>query len=79
MTSRPAPASTVDEGSVNARPPGVTRYRTGQKVRHGKFGDGIVIESQSTGADEEVTVAFSDVGIKRLAASFANLTSLDDS
>ncbi len=49
------------------------QFRTGQKVRHAKFGDGMVIESKLTGNDEEVTVAFPDIGIKRLAASFANL------
>lgn len=50
-----------------------TRYKTGQKVRHTKFGDGTVIESKISGADEEVTVAFPGIGIKRLAAAFAGL------
>ena len=49
------------------------QFRTGQKVRHTKFGEGTVIESKLTGNDEEVTVAFPGTGIKRLAASFANL------
>lgn len=49
------------------------QFRTGQKVRHVKFGEGTVIESKLTGNDEEVTVAFPGIGIKRLAASFANL------
>ncbi|MCA9999690.1 MAG: ATP-binding domain-containing protein, partial [Anaerolineales bacterium] len=52
---------------------GSTQYRTGQKVRHIKFGEGTVIESKLTGSDEEVTVAFPSEGIKRLAASFARL------
>ena len=51
----------------------VGRYKTGQKVRHAKFGDGTVIESKLSGDDEEVTVAFPGIGIKRLAASFAKL------
>ena len=51
----------------------VGRYKTGQKVRHDKFGDGTVIESKLSGDDEEVTVAFPGIGIKRLAASFAKL------
>lgn len=50
-----------------------TEFRTGQKVSHAKFGAGIVIESKLTGNDEEVTVAFKSEGIKKLAASFANL------
>lgn len=49
------------------------QYRTGQKVQHARFGTGIVIESKPTGNDEEVTVAFKEVGIKKLAASFAGL------
>ena len=51
----------------------VGRYKTGQKVRHAKFGDGTVIESKLSGDDEEVTVAFPGIGIKRLAATFAKL------
>ena len=54
-------------------PPATTRYKTGQKVRHAKFGDGTVIESKLSGDDEEVTVAFPGIGIKRLAATFAKL------
>lgn len=53
--------------------PQAAQYRTGQKVRHAKFGEGMVIESKVMGNDEEVSVAFKDVGIKRLAASFAKL------
>jgi DNA helicase-2/ATP-dependent DNA helicase PcrA len=53
------------------------QYRTGQKVSHAKFGEGIVIESKVMGSDEEVSVAFTDVGIKRLAASFAKLEILE--
>lgn len=53
------------------------QFRTGQKVRHAKFGEGTVIESKVTGNDEEVTVAFPDLGVKRLAASFAKLEKLE--
>ena len=38
----------------------------------------LVIESRRSGQDEEVTVAFEKHGIKRLAASFANLVILKD-
>jgi DNA helicase-2/ATP-dependent DNA helicase PcrA len=51
----------------------VMRYTPGLRVTHAKFGEGIVIESQRYGQDEEVTVAFEKFGLKRLAASFANL------
>ncbi len=59
------------------RPPApVLKYRTGQKVKHAKFGEGTVIDSKQAGNDEDVTIAFVSVGIKTLAASFANLTIL---
>jgi DNA helicase-2/ATP-dependent DNA helicase PcrA len=48
-------------------------FKTGQKVRHAKFGEGIVIESKLTGSDEEVIVAFSELGVKKLVASLAKL------
>lgn len=54
------------------------RYRTGQRVSHASFGQGIVIESKIVGDDEEIVVAFEDVGVKRLAAVFANLEILSD-
>ncbi len=59
--------------SKSESPPAAAKYRTGQRVQHANFGEGIVIESKPTGNDEEVTVAFKAVGIKKLAASFANL------
>jgi len=33
-------------------------FRPGQRVRHAKFGEGVVIESKPDGGDEEVTIAF---------------------
>jgi DNA helicase-2/ATP-dependent DNA helicase PcrA len=45
----------------------------GQKVRHSKFGDGLVISTKLVEDDEEVTVSFNGQGIKRLLASFAKL------
>lgn len=62
---------TIDEPAPSA--PKVARYKTGQKVRHAKFGVGTVIESKPTGSDEELHIAFPEHGIKRLAASFAKL------
>ena len=54
-------------------PPAKAEFHTGQNVYHKKFGDGIVIESKLTGNDEEVIVAFTDLGIKKLVASLAKL------
>jgi DNA helicase-2/ATP-dependent DNA helicase PcrA len=54
----------------------VAQFRAGQRVRHPKFGEGIVIESRLRRDDEEVSVVFEEAGIKRLLASFANLEKL---
>jgi DNA helicase-2/ATP-dependent DNA helicase PcrA len=55
--------------------PGERRYRDGDRVRHARWGDGIVVTSKLTRSDEEVVVAFRDpqVGRKRLLASIAAL------
>jgi DNA helicase II / ATP-dependent DNA helicase PcrA len=50
-----------------------TRYKSGQRVKHKLFGEGIVIASHLRGDDEEVDVAFEEVGLKRLVASIAKL------
>lgn len=52
-------------------------FRAGQRVTHPRFGEGIIIECRSSGDDQEVSVAFEEAGLKRLLASFANLTMLE--
>jgi DNA helicase II / ATP-dependent DNA helicase PcrA len=71
--SRPLPEPNDGSGERDTAAAAAPTFRTGQKVFHAKFGDGIVIESKVTGHDEEVTVAFSGLGIKKLAASMARL------
>jgi len=55
--------------------PGERRFRDGDRVRHARWGDGIVVSSKLTRSDEEVTIAFRDpqVGRKTLLASLAGL------
>lgn len=74
---QPLPNPRSESRTSRSTGPVKAQYKSGQRVKHAKFGEGIVIESKLTGNDEEVTVAFSSVGIKRLAASFANLERLD--
>ena len=50
------------------------KYRAGTKVQHKLWGEGIVLDSRIQDDDEIVDVVFESVGIKRLAASLANLT-----
>ena len=67
-------------GPVATRPPrpiipGERQFRDGDRVRHGRWGDGIVVTSKLTRSDEEITVAFKDpaIGRKTMLASLANL------
>jgi DNA helicase-2/ATP-dependent DNA helicase PcrA len=56
---------------------GATQFKRRDSVQHGSFGVGTVIESERTNdGDEQVTVAFPGVGIKKLLASLANLRKL---
>jgi len=56
--------------------PYVPSFAIGQRVRHPSFGEGIVLEVKRAGDDEEVVVAFEEVGTKRLLASLARLEKL---
>jgi DNA helicase-2/ATP-dependent DNA helicase PcrA len=48
-------------------------FRPGTKVRHAKFGDGIVVTSEGEGPAAIVTVAFPKSGVRKLILEFANL------
>lgn len=48
-------------------------YDVGDRVRHTKFGDGIVTAMTAGGRDYEVTVNFDTAGTKKMFAVFAKL------
>ncbi len=48
-----------------------SKYKSGVKVKHTKFGEGIVISVKGSGDNIIVDVAFKGVGIKSLSAKFA--------
>jgi ATP-dependent DNA helicase UvrD/PcrA len=48
-------------------------FRSGDRVKHPTFGDGVVVSSKMNGDDEELEVAFADRGVKRLIAAYAKL------
>jgi DNA helicase-2/ATP-dependent DNA helicase PcrA len=76
-----APSAAAPEPPVAPKPrarpvvPGERQFRDGDRVRHARWGDGIVVSSKLTRDDEEVTVGFRDpsAGRKTLLASMANL------
>ncbi|HEY5904104.1 MAG TPA: UvrD-helicase domain-containing protein [Anaerolineales bacterium] len=50
------------------------KFRAGIRVRHAVWGEGIILNSRVQDGDEIVDIVFESVGIKRVAASLANLT-----
>ncbi len=59
--------------------PNVTapELKAGDHVRHAQFGDGVVVSCQPVKDDNEVVVAFSGLGIKKLLVSFAQLEKVE--
>jgi DNA helicase-2/ATP-dependent DNA helicase PcrA len=47
--------------------------RLGQRVRHGKFGEGVILNCEGQGAHARVEVNFEKAGTKWLVLSYANL------
>lgn len=53
-----------------------TGFNVGQRVRHGKFGEGVILSFDGQGPHAQVQVKFSDVGVKRFVVSYANLQAI---
>ena len=49
-------------------------FHLGQRVRHAKFGAGVVLNAEGQGAGTRVQVNFEDVGAKWLVVAYANLS-----
>jgi DNA helicase-2/ATP-dependent DNA helicase PcrA len=60
-------------GTSNVAQPRQPQFKPGDRVHHEKFGDGIVIRTELTRDDEEVSVAFARFGEKRISLSLATL------
>ena len=52
---------------------GVTGFRSGQRVRHPKYGEGVVFRREGDGDDAKITVQFAEFGVKKLVEKFAQL------
>jgi len=48
-------------------------YKLGQGVSHVKFGEGVVLQLEGSGAQERVQINFKQVGVKWLMLAYANL------
>src|SRR5512136_452058 len=74
-TSRAAIPAWLRNQAVSA-PVSEAKFRAGMRVQHPTWGEGLVLNSRLQDNDETVDVVFESVGIKRLAASLANLSVL---
>ena len=54
-------------------PKPVAQYKTGQRVFHAKFGEGVITEATERRGDQELAIAFIRHGTKRLMGSLAPL------
>ena len=73
--SRPVytPSSYSSARSAGVREESVNGIRMGQRVRHTKFGEGMVLELEGQGTHARVQVRFESQGTKWLMLSYANL------
>ncbi|MBN2047131.1 MAG: UvrD-helicase domain-containing protein [Anaerolineaceae bacterium] len=60
-----------------AKPAVAAVYRSGMRVHHALWGDGIVLESKVFDNEETVDIAFEDVGFKKVLASLVKLDILE--
>ena len=70
--SRQMRAPTPQTGAFRgASPP--EGFQLGQRVRHPKFGEGVVLNSEGRGAQARIQINFQDVGAKWLVLAYASL------
>ncbi len=75
QVSRPMTTGSRTAGRKTAatHPGAELGIRLGQRVRHGKFGDGIILNCEGQGAHARVEVNFETAGTKWLVLNYANL------
>ncbi len=61
------------ERSEGSTPKGKVGFRPGQRVRHPKYGEGVVYLREGDGEDAKITVQFSRFGLKKLVEKYAQL------
>ncbi len=68
--------SSFNSGISTPKPSTFPTYKTGERVNHKKFGDGMIISASKMGNDMLLEIAFDSVGTKKLMAKVAPLTKL---
>ncbi len=67
--SRPVATNNASSSFTNK----TSQYRLGQSVRHEKFGEGVVLQTEGEGEQERVQINFRNAGIKWLMLAYAKL------
>jgi len=67
------PGSLARPAMEIAAPHGATGLKKGDRVRHSKYGDGMVLMREGDGEDAKLSVVFDRHGLKKLMEKFANL------
>jgi len=73
QVSRPMVARGSRSRSGGIAPGAEIGVRLGQRVRHGKFGEGVILNCEGQGAHARVEVNFETAGTKWLVLGYANL------
>ncbi|RYD05710.1 hypothetical protein N752_07375 [Desulforamulus aquiferis] len=68
-----AASGPMASGEVKAPKPVNTNYLLGDRVRHSKWGEGVIVKVKGEGPGAELSVAFPSQGIKTLIAQYAPL------
>ncbi len=70
------PKTPADYAAPAPRPADDSAWRIGQNVAHAKFGEGVVLGAEGSGADARVQVKFRKSGSKWLSLEYAKLTAV---
>jgi DNA helicase II / ATP-dependent DNA helicase PcrA len=79
LSPSPSPASgrgERDSAGEGGRDASNSPWRSGQAVFHTKFGEGMIVNLEGSGADARVQVNFRKAGVKWLALEYAKLTAI---
>lgn len=74
-TSSPTtPQKSAPPSSSGSSAKGVSGYQVNMRVKHAKYGQGIIQRIEGTGDDAKLTVSFPGFGLKKFIAKYAGLT-----
>ena len=73
VKSTPKPAQPVHVPAADFAPSDTSGLQQGMKVEHPKFGYGVVVQMDTSGADRKARIQFDNFGEKTLLLSFAKL------